>query len=181
MIDADKHEFSQAVNQLFAIYDTEVTDKVLRAWWGVLSPYHLQAVLAAMNLHAGDPVAGMYRPTPAHIRRHLEVTIPAMIRERREAIIREARSRLRVIEDELNRVRTDHMLKLVNADGLADAERKLGRRRMAILGEADVVLAMAPHAQLRDEAAMVAPVDRTPEVVRKALGTLGHHHTRKDR
>lgn len=173
MVETEKPEFGRAVTQLFAIYDMEVTSKVLTAWWGVLAPYHLSAVLAAMNLHASDPEAGMYRPTPAHVRRHLERTIPALMKERREAIIREARMRIAPHVEAIERARADYRLGLIDEKDLTMIVSQQERQRALILSDPDVMQAMAPQARLRDEAAAVAPVDRMPDVVRQALGWLG--------
>lgn len=75
MIDADRPLFSRAMTRLFAIYNDELTDALLHAWWGALEGYTLEDVQAAMSAHATDPKAGMFRPTPAHIVNHLTTTL----------------------------------------------------------------------------------------------------------
>ena len=76
MIDADRKPFAEAMTQLFAIYGDKLTKPLLNAWWGLLERYPLERVKLAMNAHASDIEAGMFRPTPAHILKHLERTIP---------------------------------------------------------------------------------------------------------
>lgn len=169
----ERKEFAEALTQLFAVYGADLTDRVLTAWWGVLSPYKLNAVLAAMNLHAGDVERGMYRPTPADVRKHLELTIPGMIRARRERIARDARERCIPLRERAMTAENDLRLGLLTPD---EAERIIGTCQLTIaqiLAEPDVVLALAPLAELRDDEAEIAPRDRLPDVVRRALGWLG--------
>lgn len=139
------------------------------AWWGVLSPYHLDAVLAAMNLHAGDPDAGMYRPTPAHVRKHLERTIPGMIADRRGAIIRDARLRMAMHEEHIARLQTDVKLMLLTEEEAAPKIELEARKIRAIRHEPDVRRALQPL-RIREDEPDVAPMDRLPDVVRKAIG-----------
>lgn len=169
----DRREFSEALTHLFSIYGDDVTKKMLDAWWGVLSPYHLNAVLAAMNLHAGDVERGMYRPTPADVRKHLEVTIPGMMRARRDAIARDARERIGPMRERIAQLRNDvrlGILKPAEADVLI---APIQQNIQCILAEPSVVLALAPQAELRDQEAEIAPRDRLPKMVRRALGWIG--------
>lgn len=73
MDEQERKAFGTAMTRLFAVYGEPITPTLLSAWWGALAPrYPLVSVVDAMNAHATDPDAGMFRPTPAHIIRHLE-------------------------------------------------------------------------------------------------------------
>lgn len=74
MNERNRKEFAEAMARLFAIYGDTVTPNLLSAWWGALASYSVEAVKLAMNRHASDPAAGMFRPTPAHIIKHLTGT-----------------------------------------------------------------------------------------------------------
>lgn len=172
MNETDRSEFAEALAQLFAIYNDELTKRVLNAWWGVLHPYNLSAIMAAMNLHAGDPDRGMFRPTPADIRRHLERTIPTMIGEKRDSVLRDARARAAPHRDRIERIRCDVTLKLIDAK-VADALiAEQVAKIQSIMARPEVVAAVSPQASLR-AAESVGPLDRVPAIVRKALNWIG--------
>lgn len=96
MNEGDRKNFSQAIGQLMAIYADSVTPTVLNAWWGALKPYSFKDVVNGMNRHATDSVAGMFRPTPAHVIAH----ISAIERERAATIA----SILRDAQPEIDRI-----------------------------------------------------------------------------
>ncbi|MES2347004.1 MAG: hypothetical protein V4641_05470 [Pseudomonadota bacterium] len=171
MHDHERKDFAEAMNQLFAIYGDEVTNRLRDAWWGVLSPYRLSAVMAAMNLHAGDVQRGSYRPTPADICKHLEVTIPGMIAERRNRIVREARSRIAPLQEAIAQLDSDVKIGARDAEYAAVEREQLEYTIRGILAEPDCVMAMAPQASLLEE--QIGPRDRLPSAVRRALGWLG--------
>lgn len=172
MLARDQKEFAEAMNQLFAIYGDEVTNRMRDAWWGVLMPYKLNAIMAAMNLHAGDVERGTYRPTPADIRRHLEVTIPGMIKDRRDQIVRDARERLSPLKAQHSLLRNDVRIGVKKVEDARGEAAAIEAQIRAILSEPDVVMAMAPQATLRDDSE-IGPRDRTPDMVRRAMGWLG--------
>lgn len=169
----DRRQFGEALTQLFAVYGAELTDRVLTAWWGVLAPYKLTAVLAAMNLHAGDIERGMFRPTPADVKKHLEVTIPRMMDERRAKIAAEAQARIAPLRDRIATIENDVRLGLANKAEADVVTNHCGQEIYRIIREKEVALALAPGSALRDQEAEIAPRDRLPDVVRRALGWLG--------
>ena len=173
MIEADRRAFAEALNQMFSIYGDEVTNRMRDAWWGVLSPYNMDAVLAAMNLHAGDVERGMFRPTPADVRKHLEITIPEMMRSRRDKIAREARSRIAPQLERIAKLENDVRLGLLTDEQAAVKVEPIRQNIRHILSEPHVTLALAPSASLRDDEQHIAHRDRIPDVVRKAMGWLG--------
>lgn len=63
----DKPTFAKMMATFFAVYQAELTPKVLDIWWGVLFDCDLQDIREAMNAHVADPEAGMFVPRPAHI------------------------------------------------------------------------------------------------------------------
>lgn len=173
---SDRKQFAAALTQLFAVYGAELTERVLTAWWGVLSPYKLEAVLAAMNLHAGDVDRGMYKPTPADVRRHLERTLPAMLHERRSEVARGAYAQIAPLRERLAVARNDHWLGLLDERDLQRIADDTNREINRIMQSHDVALALSPEASLRDDEAHIAPRDRLPDVVRRALGWWGKRH-----
>lgn len=100
MIDADRKPFAEAMTQLFAIYGDKLTRPLLDAWWGLLERYPLDRVKLAMNAHASDIEAGMFRPTPAHILKHLERTIPNAEAEAAAALAKQFRDRFNALDAE---------------------------------------------------------------------------------
>lgn len=171
MLKSERKQFAESLTQLFAIYGDDVTPRVLDAWWGVLEPYRLQAVLAAMNLHAGDVKAGMYRPTPAHVRQHLEITMPQMIEERRGAIIRDMRERLSPMKGRIEQLRNDVRIGACEYAVVEQEIDRLNRAMASIIHEPDVQMALAPLPSMIE--AEIAPRDRLPNLVRRGIGWLG--------
>lgn len=118
---ADRRGFAQAIGRLFAIYGESVTEAVIDAWWGTMQPYPFADVLEGMNRHAVDPQAGMFRPTPAHVIKHME----ALNTERARRVIQArhaAQPKIDKIEDELYRI--EHDLEM----GRIDRDHGLARR-----------------------------------------------------
>lgn len=75
----DRKQFAQAIGATFTLYGQAVTDDVIRLWWNVLDGYKLDAVLSALSYHVADYQGYGHRlPTPADIRKHLEVTLPGL-------------------------------------------------------------------------------------------------------
>lgn len=176
----DRQAFGEALTQLFAIYGIEMTQRLLDTWWGVLSPYRLDAVLAGINLYAGDITEtsggprGHFRPTPADVKYQIEVKLAALIEARRNAIIADARERSAPYRELIARATTDFALNLISDDERQRQCQMAVREIDAIMGEEAVAQALAPQAAIRDEEAMVGSrTDRLPAMVRKALGWLG--------
>lgn len=112
----DKPLFSRAMTRLFAIYGDELTPALLHAWWGALEEFPIEDVMAAMNLHAKDPKAGMFRPTPAHLMAHLTETLP---RERRlQRSLRRQQLALAIAphDEAIRRAYTDVKLEVLSLD-----------------------------------------------------------------
>lgn len=165
----DRREFSRSVNQLFAIYGDEVTQQLLDAWWSILDPYRLDAVQAAMNLHASDIDKGRFRPTPADIRRHLEETLPAMGKLHCERILRASRIRIGVHREHIARLLADRQLHLVSDDELQTRIGSEHKHIAAIEAEPQYQAAMRGVSLLEPD---TNPENLLPLAVRKSLGRL---------
>lgn len=109
----DRPDFGKAMAHLFANYVVEVTPDMLDSWWGALGQYQLREILFAMNAHVTDPTYGHRIPTISDIVRHVTETLPRRRAERRAKQVREARDRIRPLEDELYRLEADIKLGLV--------------------------------------------------------------------
>lgn len=171
MKESDRAQFAEALNQLFSIYGEEVTNRMRDSWWGLLKPYHLQAVMAAMNLHAGNikgNAPGKYRPTPADIKLHLEVTIPAMARERADRMARETRARIAPLREAIARAEADYRLGMITREKANSIAITKQREIRQIMAEPEVVLALNFDPKVYDTQ-NVGPEDRNPDAVRLAL------------
>lgn len=126
----DRHDFAEAMAVFLSIYGMEVTDLLLDAWWGALESYPLQRVIQAMNAHATDPEAGMYRPTIAHVIRHLTDTLPRREREARNRRLAELRARIRPLDDARYRAAHDLRLGLITQ---AEYQRRVEQATRDIL------------------------------------------------
>lgn len=127
----DKVLFSRAMARLFALYGDELTPTLLQAWWGALEEYSVDEVMQAMNHHAKDPKAGMFRPTPAHLMTHLTETIP---RERRQLAAQHQRQLAIALDPHDRAIRqaySDAQLGLLTAEEaqtlVADEKAKIAR------------------------------------------------------
>lgn len=112
MDESNRGAFGKAMTQLFAVYGATVTTPLLDAWWGVLVSYDLAEIQRAMTLHVSDIEAGMFRPTPAHVLKHLTETIP---RERQwiaKSKIAQFRARFNNLDNERLRLMNDKALGL---------------------------------------------------------------------
>ncbi len=126
----DRRDFAAALAQLFVVYGDSVTPALADAWWGALLPYPIHDILQAMNRHAVDPEAGMYRATPAHIVKHLEA-IEAERAQRILAARRNAQPRIDALEDVLYRLLHDRD----RGNSGPDAEREIARLQRSLREE----------------------------------------------
>lgn len=110
----DKRQFAKALGATFTLYGQTVSDGVIRLWWNVLDGYRLDAVLAAISYHVGDYQGHGHRlPTPADVRRHLEVTLPAIAREQSREIVERSQKRIGELNDEAAQLANDVRLGLL--------------------------------------------------------------------
>lgn len=67
MVDADKKEFAQFMAGMFAVYNKEVSQMLLRVWFEALRHYDLKSVKDALARHLLNPDNGQYLPKPADV------------------------------------------------------------------------------------------------------------------
>lgn len=114
MQSTDRRAFGSALAATFAIYGQTLTKDVIELWWRVLDGYKLDAVLTALSHHVGDYEGHGHRvPTPADIRRHLEVTLPALARAEAKPFIDLHRAMIEANEERIRRIEADVSLGLV--------------------------------------------------------------------
>jgi hypothetical protein len=111
---SDREVFAAAMTRLFAIYNDDMTDNLLEAWWGALDAHPLDAVMQAMSLHATDADRGRFRPVVADIVRHLTVTLPEQHRAAHAALLAARATAVAPIEHEM--YLADTLLKLQHID-----------------------------------------------------------------
>lgn len=109
----DRKRFADALAATFAVYGQTITPDVIRIWWNVLDGYRLDAVLAALSYHVGDHEGHGYRlPTPADVRKHLEITLPRLAAEEARPYLDEHRARIAEVSEKIQRLRADVRLGL---------------------------------------------------------------------
>ena len=109
----DKPTFAKMMATFFAVYQAELTPKVLDIWWGVLFDCDLQDIREAMNAHVADPDAGMFTPRPAHIvnrMEHAKKVKAAAVRALRDEML----ERIRVHDDAIYRADNDLKLGIID-------------------------------------------------------------------
>ena len=67
MVDDDKKEFAQFMAGMFAVYNKEVSQMLLRIWFESLRQYDLKAVKDALARHLLNPDSGQFLPKPADV------------------------------------------------------------------------------------------------------------------
>jgi hypothetical protein len=67
MVDDDKKEFAQFMSGMFAVYNKEVSQMLLRIWFESLRQYDLKAVKDALARHLLNPDNGQFLPKPADV------------------------------------------------------------------------------------------------------------------
>lgn len=67
MVDDDKKEFAQFMAGMFAVYNKEVSQMLLRIWFESLRQYDLKAVKDALARHLLNPDNGQFLPKPADV------------------------------------------------------------------------------------------------------------------
>lgn len=132
MDDSERGDFGKAMARLFAIYNDDLTETMLEAWWGVLKGHPLREVVYGMNTHATDPQWGHRRPAVSDILRHITETLPAQRREIRNKRVREARARIEPLETELYRLEADLRVKVIKTEDIPAAEARMNGLRMQI-------------------------------------------------
>lgn len=118
----DKPTFAKMMATFFAVYQAELTPKVLDIWWGVLFDCDLQDIREAMNAHVADPEAGMFVPRPAHIINRMHAA-----KKLRDESLRQLRDemmvRVREFDSEIYRINNDLRLGIID-DKTADLRRE---------------------------------------------------------
>lgn len=67
MTDDDKKDFSVMMHAIYGYYGKELTNDVIRIWWGGLKHMDLAAVRDALNRHVANPDTGQFVPKIADI------------------------------------------------------------------------------------------------------------------
>lgn len=67
MTDDDKQAFSTMMHAIYGYYGKELTNDVIRIWWGGLRHMDLAAVRDALNRHVQNPDTGQFVPKIADI------------------------------------------------------------------------------------------------------------------
>lgn len=115
MRDQDRKPFADALAATFATYGQVITPAIIRLWWNVLDGYRLDAVLSAISYHVGDYEGyGGRCPTPADVRRHLEVTLPQLAREQARPTVEAGERRIGELREKAARLTADVRLGLVD-------------------------------------------------------------------
>lgn len=118
----DKPTFAKMMATFFAVYQAELTPKVLDIWWGVLFDCDLQDIREAMNAHVADPEAGMFVPRPAHIINRMHAA-----KKLRDESLRQLRdemmARVREFDSEIYRINNDLRLGIID-EHTADLRRE---------------------------------------------------------
>lgn len=68
---ADKKRFMELMTGIAEMFERNVSNALLKAYFNALSPYTIQQVETAVNMHVTDPDAGQWMPKPADIIRHI--------------------------------------------------------------------------------------------------------------
>jgi len=129
MRSADRKRFADALAATFAVYGHTLTPDVIRIWWNVLDGYKLDAVLSAMSYHVADHEGHGYRlPTPADVRKHLEVTLPRLAADTAAPAIDVQRVLIQETAEAIRQIENDIALGIVkpaDAEPTLDSMRKL--------------------------------------------------------
>ena len=128
----DRKDFGLAMARLFHLYNDELTNAVLDAWWGSLIQYPLREVVFGLNAHATDPQYGHRKPTLSDIVRHITETLPAKRRQMRNDRVRAARERIEPLEREMYRLESDLSLSLLRPEEEPEAKARIKGLRMQI-------------------------------------------------
>jgi hypothetical protein len=163
----DRQTFATVMAQTFSVYGVTVTETMLSAWWATLEPYNMQAVTAAFSHHIGDYVGHGYRaPTPADIRRILEETLPALVRQRSAFILAEAREQTALYRERIATLRSEVTLGLTTEDMANELTVPLLDRIREVYAQPHVQQAMRGVSMLEEGHAnggydrMVGPIKR---------------------
>lgn len=175
MIPADRKQFATALAQTYGVYNQQVTDLMLDAWWMVFEPYKLQVVIAALTHHMQDYEGYGYRaPMPADIKKLLEVTLPEIARRHFGAIIADALQRQAPHREKIARAQADERLGLLTALQRGEVHGAALRAICAIEAEPQVIEARI-GVNFREEQPTRA---RLPSIVQRALTFIGRRGTR---
>lgn len=125
---ADAAAFAKAMDRLFSIYGSPITNAMREAWWGSLLDFSLGHVMEGMSMHAADPDGGRFVPTPAHVIRKMEEAV-----EKRQQLAADIRSQfageIHAIEDRLYRAQHDMQLERIDKAAatviISDCHRRL--------------------------------------------------------
>ncbi len=112
----DSTAFKHSLAAMLALYQVDTTEQLFDIWWEALKAYEIDNVCLAMSLHVKDPEAGMYRPMPAHVIKHLTETIPKAEAARRARLARERAELLAPLEERVRKALNDVSLGLKSED-----------------------------------------------------------------
>lgn len=173
MQQADRKPFAAALAATFGVYGQTITPDVIRIWWNVLDGYRLDAVLSALSYHVADHEGHGYRlPTPADVRRHLEVTLPRLAAEEARPIVEEYRERIRAINEQIMRLKADVRLGLVEHSVAAARATALAAEARAVREDPAYKQALAGPKIRDEEEAQAEPRGWLPPFLRRGIALL---------
>jgi hypothetical protein len=71
MTEDEREAFIETLKGTCSLYQQDITEFLVRAWWAVLKPYDLNAIKRALALHFANADAGRFMPKPADVVRVL--------------------------------------------------------------------------------------------------------------
>lgn len=173
MQQADRKPFAAALAATFGVYGQTITPDVIRIWWNVLDGYRLDAVLSALSYHVADHEGHGYRlPTPADVRRHLEVTLPRLAAEEARPIVEAHRERIRVIDEQIMRLKADVRLGLIEHSVAAAHANVLANKAREAREDPAYQQALAGPKIRDEEKAPAEPRGWLPPFLRRGIALL---------
>ena len=170
----DRKPFAAALAATFGVYGQTITPDVIRIWWNVLDGYRLDAVLSALSFHVADHEGHGYRlPTPADVRRHLEITLPRLAAEQARPIVEQYRERIRVIGEQIARLKADVKLGLIEHSVAAAHANVLAQKAREAREDPAYQQALAgPKIRDEEEEAQAEPRGWLPPFLRRGIALL---------
>lgn len=170
----DRKPFAAALGATFTLYGQTISGDIIQIWWNVLDGYKIDAVLSALSYHVADYQGYGHRlPTPADVRRHLEITLPRLANESSQPKRIEFQAMIAEIDEAARVVAFNRRANAITVERAALELDALSKRKKAIQANPEYIAAHRPL-DVHDDEATTAAVQRdwVPPFLRRGISVL---------
>lgn len=124
----DQVRFKELITLASETYGKEFTPTEVKSWWSIFKPYSIGEFEQALYSHITCPDAGMFKPLPAHLMKHLRGTT----KKNEQSVKDRAEISWSCIEGEIRRIGVYGTLELEDKQSIAAVKAIGGWRQLCM-------------------------------------------------